>query len=68
MAMWATETHGYLGGSREARGCFVRNGMDKKQFRNQKLGKQTSRRQALAKLKTKIAPHPQKPRSKREGT
>jgi hypothetical protein len=41
--------------------------MDKKQFRNQKLGKQTSRRQTLAKLKTKIDLHPQKPRSKREG-
>jgi hypothetical protein len=41
--------------------------MDKQQFRNQKLGKQTSRRQALAKLKTKIDPRPQKPRGKREG-
>ena len=40
--------------------------MDKKQFRNQKLGKQTTRRQTLAKLKTKIDLCPQKPRSQRE--
>jgi hypothetical protein len=40
--------------------------MDKKQFRNQKLAKQTSRRQALAKLKSKIDLHPQKPRRKHE--
>ena len=42
--------------------------MRKQNFHNQKLGKQTSRRQTLAKLKTKIALHPQKPRRKREGT
>jgi hypothetical protein len=41
--------------------------MDKQQFRNQKLGKQTSRRQALTKMKTKIDTRPQKPRGKREG-
>jgi len=41
--------------------------MARKQFRNQKLGKQTSRRQTLAKLKTKVDTHAQKPRNKGVG-
>jgi len=40
--------------------------MNKKPFRNQKLGKQTSRRQTLAKWKTKIDLRLRKPRGKRE--
>jgi len=43
--------------------------MTKKAFRNQKLGKRTSRRQTLAKWKTKIETlRLQKPRGKRPTT
>jgi hypothetical protein len=40
--------------------------MAKKHFLNQKLGKQTSRRQTLTKWKTKIELQARKPRGKRE--
>jgi hypothetical protein len=40
--------------------------MNKRHFHNQKLGKQTNRRQTLAKWKTKIDTRPQKPRGKGE--